>query len=278
MFFQKHNAIRRIDFLIPDEDFQFEVEKKEKLNSKLDLYLQKADIKLRPIVFILINVICCAVICFGLSKYLAAYFIPIIALSYVFLVYLLLEKRADNRSLSFSVDYPTVLMATASSVKAGLTPYAALERSINLLPINSLVRQEVSTLLKKIRSGEPKKNALAEFGNTIRQPDLELFREAFLIVLEHGGRFAPTLERLASVCRDRSSLIRSARVSTASMRMTANVLLVVAPLVVLLIALRTKNFWEILFSNSVANTLGSAGIIIILLSYGILIKMSSFKP
>ena len=95
--------------------------------------------------------------------------------------------------------------------------------------------------------------------------------------MEHGGKFSPTLQRLATVCRDRSSLISSAKVSTASMRMTANVLLLVSPLVLGIVAVRTENFWDIFFNNSTANSIATLGILIIATSYAILINMSSFK-
>ena len=277
--FARRKVYQRLNFLLPELEEQQIVEETTQLEltSALELYLHQADIKVSAKLFSPIIFALGLSICLVISKFIGLVFLPVVFFGYCFLIYLMLEKRVENRSHLFSIDYPTVLMATASSVKAGLTPYAALERSVNLLPKDSLVRTEVAKLLQDIRRGHSRRQAIDGFGLTIRQPDLELFREAFLIVLEHGGRFAPTLERLALVCRDRSSLIRSAKVSTASMRMTANVLLIVTPLVVALVALRTKNFWDTFFNNPIANSLGSTGLIVILLSYGLLIKMSSFK-
>jgi len=105
-----------------------------------------------------------------------------------------------------------------------------------------------------------------------------LFRHAFALTLENGGRFAPTLERLARVARDREILMRTARVSTTTMRMTANVLLVIAPLVILMIAVRMENYWGSVIHHPVANTLASIGFTVIIGSYLLLRKMSSFRP
>ncbi len=276
--FKKRKDIDRLTFLLPDYVEKPELKKKVvKEVSNLRLYLQQSDIDINPMIFIAV-VLTLGFIFIGFAmKFFSAIYSPIILFGYFFWIYLFLEKRAQNRAQLFSADFPTILMATASSVKAGLSPYAALERSVNLLPKNSVVKKEITDLLKRLRRGDVKKEAVAKFGQSVRLPDLELFREAFLVVMEHGGKFSPTLQRLATVCRDRSSLISSAKVSTASMRMTANVLLLVSPLVVGLVAIRTENFWDIFFNNSTANSIATLGILIIATSYAILIKMSSFK-
>jgi Flp pilus assembly protein TadB len=182
-----------------------------------------------------------------------------------------------SRANKFSEEYPTVLLATASNMKAGLTVYNALERSILLLPEDSEVKKEVKIFLDRVGRGMPKDQAVMLFGKHIALPELDLFRRAFLLVLTHGGKFSRTLERLAQVCRDRENLIKSSKVSTASMRMTANILLCVAPLLVTALSLRTPDYWEVLFNNSLASTLGGTGAVIIVGSFMLLRFMSDFK-
>jgi len=62
------------------------------------------------------------------------------------------------------------------------------------------------------------------------------------------------------------------------MRLTANVLLGIAPLIMLMIASRTENFWELIIHNSTANNLATIGVVVISGSFFILRRMSSFKP
>lgn len=62
------------------------------------------------------------------------------------------------------------------------------------------------------------------------------------------------------------------------MRMTANVLLALTPVIIFMIASRTKDFWELIVNNSVANTVASLGAITIGGSYMVLRRMSNFKP
>lgn len=189
-----------------------------------------------------------------------------------------LRGRIDERAQAFILDYPSVLLATASSIKAGMMPYAALERATQLLEEGNLVRKEVTLLLERLRSGSNKEKIVRSFAKDIALPELELFRNAFLLVLENGGRFAPTLERLANVSKDRAVLIGSARVSTSSMRMTANVLLAITPLLMLMLSAQIPNFWDKLFADSLTNTIASTGAMVIILNYALLRRMSAFQP
>ena len=246
--------------------------------SALGLLLRHASLETSPYVFI----VACAAAGFAAvactSSLLSPWCMPAVFALGFYMPLSWADARARARSLEFAQDYPTMLLATASSVQVGLTPYHALERSTRLLPKDSLVRTEVDALLRSLRTGAPRELAVEQFGSGIRQSDLPLFRSAFLLVLENGGRFAPTLNRLAAVSNSRAALIRSAEVSTASMRLTANVLIILLPILLLAVSARSPDFWEILLGHSTANLIGSAGLIIIVGCYAILRHMSNFKP
>jgi len=211
-------------------------------------------------------------------RIMPVFLVPFAFIAGAWLPFSWLERKIDARAAAFAEDYPTVLLATASSIKTGLTPYLALERSTKLLPKDSLMRAEVEKLASQLREGVAKERALNEFGSDIRLNELELFRRAFLLVLENGGRFAPTLHRLARVSKDREELISNARVSTATMRMTANVLIMVAPLILFTVSMRSDNFFELLLTHPTANLVASIGLVTIAGSYAILKRMSNFKP
>lgn len=219
-------------------------------------------------------------LCFSVSfifKMQSKIFIPLPILLGLFFRYLN-KRKAKLKQTEFINEYPAVLLATASNLKAGLSVYSALERAIQLLDDNSAIKGEIKSLLEKVARGVPKEQAVSEFANGISLPELRLFKRAFILVLVHGGKFSRTLERLSEVCRDRDALIKSANVSTASMRMTANILLAIAPLLMLILSLRTKNFWTILFENSTASAIGLTGAIVIGAAFLILRNLSDFKP
>lgn len=206
------------------------------------------------------------------------YFIPIFFLLGFFAPLSYLEAKIGKRATNFNADYPHFLLAMSSSIKVGLTPYQGMEKAIKLLSKDSLLKNEVQILLKKIDAGTEKEKAIEEFALSIRLPDIKLFRSALSLVIENGGRFAPTLARLASVSNNRSSLIRLAEVSTANMRMTGNILLAISPMILLIISSNYENYWEILISNHTANNLATLGSLMIISCYIILRKMSCFKP
>ncbi len=283
---QRHAALQRTYALLENDptirQFLGETQQSAHLErtptAALALKLFQAGLQIPPWMVILCSLLSAGVVVFLSSLVLSPFFLPIAFLAGCFLPFSLIESRIASRAAEFSEDYPTILLATASSLKIGMTPSLSLERAVRLLPTRSLVRKEVELLLQKLRKGVTKEKAIAEFGSSIRQPDLALFRAAFLLVSEHGGRFAPTLKRLAAVCRDRAILISSARVSTANMRMTANILLILTPIILTIIASRTDDFWEIFLHHPVANVLASVGIVIISSSYVLLMRMGNFKP
>lgn len=220
-----------------------------------------------------------AALCAALASLLVSpYAVLIYTLIGLSLPFAWLNTKAQKRAQLFAEDYPTVLLAMASSLKVGRTPIDALQRAIQLLAKESLVAVEVQRLLEQLHAGLPRQQAIAQFANSIRLPDLELFRTAFLIVLENGGQFAHTLQRLSDVSRDRSSLIKTARVTTVTMRMTANFLLAIAPLLLAIIAMRSKDFWTVFTQNHTANAVATVGLLLITASYLLLRKMSAFKP
>lgn len=295
MFFKVQNAKRRFSNLLElqpqfsdelnlyDEQYSDSENKSGNLSfntrfRRVGQYLEYADISVSPYLAGLVFVVS-GVLFLGFSFVLfPVYLAPLFVMLFAVAIYVYLEKRVEQKAGEFSSEYPAILMATASSVKAGMTPYDALERSIRLLPKTSLVRLQIEVLLLDLRKGMPRQQAIQGFGRGVRLPDVALFQNAFNLVLDHGGRFAPTLERLAEVCRDRSTLVRSANVSTATMRMTANILLLVCPVILGLVAIRTENFWDIFFNDPVANPLAMTGVLVIGLSYVSLLKMSSFRP
>jgi Flp pilus assembly protein TadB len=188
-----------------------------------------------------------------------------------------IDGRRYRRGQEFNADFPSIALAVASSLRVGLSPLAALERSAESLHRESLVRRNVQRLNEALQKGASPDQALQSFGAGIALPELSLFRRGFSLVLRHGGRFSPTLERLAQVGRDRASLVQAAETSTATMRMTAHTLLALTPFILFILSFRRKDFWQILFTNPAAQTLGFAGATILAASYLALRWMSRLR-
>lgn len=188
------------------------------------------------------------------------------------------RRRTFSRCARFAADFPPFLLATAAGLKVGLTAHLALGRAGRLLPEDAPVRVAVQTLLTQLSNGSDREEAIAQFGDSFTLPELELFRSALALVTEHGGAFSPTLQRLASVVRDRDTLTKQARVSTALMRLTANSLIVITPALLTLVTLRTNNYWSLIFDNPVTRTVWISGAVAVLSGYLLLHRLSNFHP
>jgi Flp pilus assembly protein TadB len=240
--------------------------------------LKQADVDISPFTFLISSTFVSLLLGYLSFVVFSEFCAPVFLIIGGSIPWFWLSSRIRNRVAAFSADYPTVLMAAATSIKAGMTPLAALSRAVELLPETSLCKKETAELMRALDSGVERELALQKFGNSIALPELSLFRTAFAMVMTHGGPFVPTLERLAKVSRERVTLIASAGVSTASMRMTGNVLLAVIPIVLVLLSAGNKSYWDLLRHNELANLVGTIGVSLIVVGYLCLRIMSNFKP
>lgn len=205
--------------------------------------------------------------------------VVLMAACLLLIVYLpMILSRSRKEEEQFLAEYAPLLLSTAANLKTGLAAVTALSEASNLLPINSRLREEVSWLIGDLRGGVPIEQAMACFAPKMTCPEIGLLRLLLPVALQHGGRFAPSLERLARLCEERRIMIEEARASTASMRFTAAILLGAAPLFLMLLSIRDDDFWAVMFGNHLAGNLAGVGLMIITLSYLVLRQMADFRP
>lgn len=188
------------------------------------------------------------------------------------------RRAVKQRAAGLARDYPTILLAIASSLRAGLSIHEALQRSVALLPHSSVSRSEIEALVRRLQERTSREQSVHMFARGIDVPEVELFRLATLIALEHGGSLGTTLERLACIASERRALIEAARVSTANMRMTANILLGLTPLLVATQLSRSPEMLQQIMANTTARSIASGGLALILGGFCVLRKLSDFKP
>lgn len=140
----------------------------------LSRYLLQSGLTISPAAVIATSVASALITTLILAKVISVFFLPLFVALGALLPFYYIDSRVTDRSTKFAEDYPTVLLATASSLKVGMTPYLALERAVKLLPKKSIVRDEVILLLSKLRRGMAKEQALNEFGTSVKLPDRAL--------------------------------------------------------------------------------------------------------
>lgn len=191
---------------------------------------------------------------------------------------LLRRRRMQRDEDRFSADFPTALFATASALRAGLSLHDSLYRAVALLPADSGVRLEIEQLLARLRTAMPRDAAISAFGARAGICEAEPFKIAVAIALEHGGRFGDTLQRLACVSSDRRALVEAAKVSTASMRMTAHVLLSLTPVLLALQYARSSSGLNAVLDNPVSLAMAVTGSVMIAGGYLGLCHLGNFRP
>lgn len=144
----------------------------------------------------------------------------------------------------------------SSSLKAGFSINQALEEVAeqNIHPISV----EFRLLIQEIRLGVPVEQALENMNRRLRSEDFELVATAILTARQTGGELTGTLERVASLIRERVRISNKVRALTALGRLQA-ILIALTP-VALLIGLWWIN--PVMIRAFVTNPIGIALLIV----------------
>lgn len=159
----------------------------------------------------------CAATAIGLSSGL-----PLLGIPLTFLCIIALLKRASfKRAERFERDYPSMLIAIASSVRTGSDPLIAMQQARNLFASETEVHRELDQFCLRVERGDSEEKAVLHFASTIDHPDIALFRVAFLLSRREGSSLAKCLHRLARVTRNRQSFRRKVRAAVAMQKLSA---------------------------------------------------------
>ena len=285
--FAKQRMNRLCSFVSKETEFLEDAPSKESgsgKNSVLHNYnvltkkLAFAGLKISPLTFLALSLSFALLISLFSSSMIAWQMVPLIFALSLLSPWLFIDSMAEKHASEFAKDYTELLQAMAYALRSGHSAQIALGHAANLLPENNAVRAEVELLLSNLHKGENQREAISSFASDRDIPELALFRNAFLLVMADGGRFSPTLLRLALLSRQRDNLKKSVQVSTATMKMTGNILLIACPLVILMVSARSDSFWAELQSNNIASAIFSAGILLTILGYISLKSMGRYKP
>ena len=135
--------------------------------------------------------------------------------------YALINKRIYKRAVSFERDYPAFLLSLASAVRTGLDPIVALYRAPELFDDDSELKHELLKTKDNIERGMPEDEALRSFAVTIKHPDINLFRTAFILSRQQGSSLSQCLQRLVRVTRQRQSFRRKMASAIAMQKLSA---------------------------------------------------------
>lgn len=132
-----------------------------------------------------------------------------------------LKRRIFVRAEAFERDYPAMLLSLSSSIRTGLDPLVALQRTKELFPATSEVGRALAAFCLDIERGLTEENAVRRFGCDVSHPDVRLFQTAFLLARREGSSLAACLQRLVKVTRNRQSFRRKMRTAVAMQKLSA---------------------------------------------------------
>lgn len=183
----------------------------------LEKRLKYAQWKMQPVVYRMCEV-AVSLLVFSLLyfKFFFAFQLLGLTAGPVFMSWLL-NMAIHRRFKTFDGDYPSFLLSLVALLKTGMNPMSALEAGAQGLEEDSLVRQEVLSMIERLRVGVSEDKAIGSFGEDINHPEIELFVQALLLSRRVGGTLSDTLERLAGQVRKRQ-YFRSAAVAAVGMQ------------------------------------------------------------
>lgn len=215
----------------------------------LRLAMLQADLRLRPAEWIAL----CA------SSSLAASLLGLLATRRPFagllfgllglaLPLLVLPARQAARLRRFDAQLPDALMLLTASLRAGHSFSLAMQTVAAELP--PPLAAEFAWASGEAALGVPLDTALSRMMERVPSPDLDLVVTAILIQLPLGGNLAEVLDAIADTIRERVRLAGEVRTLTAEGQLSAVVLIVLAPILALLLYLRSPNYFQPLLEST----------------------------
>ncbi len=230
----------------------------QEFEPRLRLAMLQADLRLRPAEWV---TLCAgsALGCFLLGL-LAAHGL-LIAVIFAALgataPQLSLQSRRQNRRRQFELQLPDALMLLTSALRAGYSFPLAMQTVAEELP--PPLATEFAWASGEVSLGVPLQTALGRVLGRTQSPDLDLVATAILIQLPLGGNLAEVLDAIAETIRERVRVTGEVQTLTAEGRLSAGILLVLAPALALLLFLRSPDYFQPLLQSSFGHLLiGSA--------------------
>ena len=159
-----------------------------------------------------------------------------------------LRSRQTSRRTRFDAQTPDALMLLTSSLRAGHSFGQAMQTVATELP--APLSEEFAWASGEVRLGVPLETALGRMVERMQSPDLDLIVTAILIQLPIGGNLAEVLDAIADTIRERVQIQGEVRTLTAEGRLSAIVLIALAPALALLLLLRNPAYFQPLLETA----------------------------
>ncbi|MGI4790744.1 MAG: type II secretion system F family protein [Janthinobacterium lividum] len=159
----------------------------------------------------------------------------------------ILSARRQIRRRHFDLQLPDALMLLTSALRAGYSFPQAMQTVAEELP--PPLASEFTWASGEVRLGVPLEMALGRVVARVQSPDLDLVVTAILIQLPLGGNLAEVLDAIAETIRERVRVAGEVQTLTAEGRLSAGILIVLAPALALALYLRSPEYFQPLLES-----------------------------
>ncbi len=221
---------------------------------RLRLLMLQADLRLRPAEWIaLCSAICLVSFLMGLLAahgLLGGFGLGAVGLA---ASQVILQTRRDARRRRFNTQLPDALMLLTSALRAGYSFSQAVQTVAEELP--PPLALEFGWVSGEVHLGVPLDIALGRVAARVQSADLELVITAILIQLPLGGNLAEVLDAIAETIRERVRIAGEVQTLTAEGRLSAGLLIVLAPVLALALYLKNPSYFQPLLDSPLGHTL-----------------------
>ncbi len=166
---------------------------------------------------------------------------------------IVLQTKRDARRRRFNTQLPDALMLLTSALRAGYSFSQAVQTVAEELP--PPLALEFGWVAGEVSLGVPLDIALGRVAARVQSPDLELVLTAILIQLPLGGNLAEVLDAIAETIRERVRIAGEVQTLTAEGRLSAGLLIVLAPVLALALYLKNPSYFQPLVDSPLGHIL-----------------------
>lgn len=163
-------------------------------------------------------------------------------------LYLTIIAEQSRQAKQFEAMLADTIDMMVRMLRAGMPVTIAVER------VGREAQEPAGTIYREVgqwlQVGLPLPQAMRNVAERIKIKDFDFFAAALAIQSTVGGNLTATLESLASVIRERILATLKARAVTAQARLTANIILVILPAIMVIMQLTQPGYLDPLIDGS----------------------------
>jgi len=175
------------------------------------------------------------------------------ALAGMILLLVIFSIARTRRLAAIREQLPQVLEMLARGTRAGQSS----EQAIDLVAeeAGGILGAEFKRCSQQLRMGRSFERVLAGLAARVRLVDIRILTSTLIVQRQAGGHLSETLDRMASVVRDRLNAVRQLKASTGGGRMSTLIIAGIGPMAALVIYFLHREHLTVLFEDKLGQML-----------------------